>query len=321
MMRGGVDCGPKAMEFDELEITIGGRLDNLGDDRELGRRRSEAGLARAMLARYFSPKVAETLSQGGTSLKPRGEKREASFLFTDLADFTALVESSEPDVIVELLNAYIDGMAQVVFSHDGTVMKVIGDAVQAIFGAPIAQEDHAARAVACALDMDVFAESFRNEWRARGLELGATRIGVNAGDAIVGDFGGEAYFDYSAYGDAVNTAARLEAANKVLGTRICVSRAVAERIDDFAGRPAGALHLPGLSEPIEAFEPLNREAGSNGFHDDYRAAYEKLAAGDPEATPQLAALLATRPTDPLVQFHLRRSLAGASDVLVDLSRK
>ena len=96
-------------------------------------------------------------------------------------------------------------------------------------------------------------------WRDKGVALGATRIGVHAGPAIVGNFGGGRFFDYTAYGDTINIAARLEAANKQLGTRICVSASVAERVEDFRGRPVGDLVLRGRTEPLRAFEPLDLE--------------------------------------------------------------
>ena len=112
------------------------------------------------------------------------------------------------------------------------------------------------RAVACALALDEYAQSFRQRWRRKGIALGVTRIGVHAGPAIVGNFGGGRFFDYTAYGDTINIAARLEAANKQLGTRICVSATLAAKVKDFRGRPVGDLLLRGRTEALRAFEPL-----------------------------------------------------------------
>ncbi|UYV39632.1 adenylate/guanylate cyclase domain-containing protein [Rhodobacteraceae bacterium D3-12] len=220
------------------------------------------------------------------------------------------MEGTDPAIVMRLLNGYLDGVAKIIFSHDGTVMKVIGDAVHAIFGAPVSQKDHAARAVACALDIDDFSEAFRADWIKQGVDLGATRIGINTGDAIIGNFGGESYFDYSAYGDAVNLAARLEAANKVLGTRICISESVVEHIEGFCGRPAGKLNIAGKSEPIMAFEPLRDERAKSEDIAQYRQAYEKMATGDEDAKSAFAALMARMPEDPLVLLHLKRTLGG-----------
>ena len=105
-------------------------------------------------------------------------------------------------------------MTEIVFAHEGTVAKIIGDAIHVLFGAPGDQPDAASRAIACALALDARAEAFRREWNARGVPLGVTRIGVHAGPAIVGNFGGGRLFDYTAYGDTINAAARLEAVNK-----------------------------------------------------------------------------------------------------------
>ena len=135
-----------------------------------------------------------------------------------------------------LLNEYVGGMTDVVFAHEGTVAKIIGDAIQILFNAPGDQPDYATRAIACAHDLDAWAEAFRERWKAKGVNFGATRIGVHAGPALVGNFGGSRFFDYTAYGDTINTAARLETANKFLGTRICVSATVADGAENFRGR-------------------------------------------------------------------------------------
>ena len=136
-------------------------------------------------------------------------------VFTDIAGFTSLAEAIEPTALGVLLNEYVVGMTDIVFAHEGTVAKIIGDALHVLFGAPGDQPDHAARAIACALDLDAFSETFRTRWREKQIALGATRIGVHAGPAIVGNFfGGTRFFDYTAYGDTINIASRLEAANK-----------------------------------------------------------------------------------------------------------
>ncbi len=114
---------------------------------------------------------------------------------------------------------------------------MIGDAIQVLFNAPGDQPDYASRAIACAEALDDWAEAFRERWMRKGVDFGATRIGVHAGAALVGNFGGDRFFDYTAYGDTINTAARLEAANKPLGTRICVSDVAARAAGAFRGRP------------------------------------------------------------------------------------
>jgi adenylate cyclase len=321
MNRGAFDFVTKPIEFDDLEVTILKTLGHLEEFKTLQREKANAELARATLSRYFSPSVVDAMAQDSEQMKPGGERREATFLFTDLTGFTNLVESTEPDIIVQLLNDYIEGIANIVFVNEGTVMKIIGDAVQVTFGAPVAQTDHAARSVKCALEIDKFAEDYRSDWNARGVALGTTRIGVNSGEAIIGNFGGESFFDYTAYGDAVNTAARLENANKALGTRICVSESVVAKIGDFAGRPAGDLLLAGKSQSLATFEPLSPEISASKPMEAYRVAFAQLASGDPVARKSLAALVAELPDDPLTLFHLQRVLGGAVNAIVDLSVK
>jgi adenylate cyclase len=142
----------------------------------------------------------------------------------------------------------------------GTVAKIVGDALHVLFGAPGDQPDHADRAIKCALALDRYAQSFRERWCCgKGIALGVTRIGAHAGPAIVGNFGGGRLFDYTAYGDTINVAARLEAANKQLGTRICVSGTLAAKAAEFRGRPVGDLILRGKGEALHALEPLSVE--------------------------------------------------------------
>jgi adenylate cyclase len=244
--------------------------------------------------------------------------REVATIFTDITGFTSLVETATPEVLGALLNEYVGGMTDVVFAHEGTVAKIIGDAIQVLFNAPGDQPDFATRAVACAHHLDVWAEDFRKRWKVKGVNFGATRIGVHAGPALVGNFGGSRFFDYTAYGDTINTAARLEAANKFLGTRICVSAAVADGTAGFRGRPVGDLLLRGRSEPLRAYEPLAESAFEEPATAQYSDAFAKLEAGDAAATPAFAALLGLHASDALAGFHLRRLLNGAKSACIQL---
>src|SRR5207248_5939435 len=182
------------------------------------------------------------------------------------------------------------------------------------FNAPGDQPDFANRAVACAHDLDIWAQAFRERWKTKAVNFGATRIGVHAGPALVGNFGGSRFFDYTAYGDTINIAARLEAANKFLGTRICVSVTVAKAAENFKGRPVGDLMLRGRSEPLRAFEPLCAEVFTAPAMTQYSQAFAKLEAGDAAAMPAFAALVGLHADDPLAGFHLKRLLNGAKGV-------
>ena len=244
--------------------------------------------------------------------------RDVAIVFTDITGFTTLVETAPPEVLGELLNEYVGGMTEAVFAHEGTVAKVMGDGVQVLFNAPNEQPDYASRAIACAHDLDCWAEEFRKRWKAKGASFGVTRIGVHAGPALVGNFGGSRFFDYTAYGDTINIASRLEAANKFLGTRICVSAVVACAAPNFQGRPVGDLMLRGRSEPLRAFEPLPAAAYKAPEVTQYSEAFAKLEAGDAAAMPAFAALVSLHADDPLAGFHLKRLLNGAKGVRIQL---
>jgi adenylate cyclase len=318
MNRGAFDFLTKPIDFADLEATINKTLRHIETLREARRRQIAAERAHALLSRYFSPNLAERLASDPAAVDLGGQRREITSLFTDMAGFTTIVETLEPDVIAPLLNGYLGEMTDTVFAHGGTVVKIVGDALHVLFGAPADQPDHASRAVACALELDARSRSFVRRWKTNGIVLGATRLGLNAGPAIVGNFGGGRYFDYTAYGDTVNIAARLEAANKQLGTRICVGESVAARDPGFTGRPVGDLLLRGRSEPLRAFEPLSSEEYEAPATQAYLEAFGKLEAGDPSAMPAFAALLGMRGEDQLVSFHLKRLLNGATGVRIML---
>ncbi len=319
MNRGAFDFITKPIDFEDLEITIARTLADLNALREADRQRAAAERARANLARYFSPGLASHLAEHPDILELKGERRELTFLFTDLTGFTPLAETLEAELIVQVMNDYVGGLSRIVFEHGGIVDTVVGDAVHAMFGAPLEQPDHAARGVACALAIDGFAEAFAAEKTARGIPFGATRIGVNSGPAIVGNFGGEVFFHYTAHGDAINTTARLESANKKLGTRICVSATTTERIPGFFGRPVGTLILKGKEAGIGAYEPLNGDSLAGRCATSYLRAFRRLEAGDPRAFQAFATHVGRYADDALATFHLKRLLAGESGVRIALT--
>jgi adenylate cyclase len=318
MNRGAFDFLTKPIDFADLEATINKTLRHIAQLREARRRQIAAETAHALLSRYFSPNLAERLASDPGAVDLGGQRREITSLFTDMTGFTTIVEILEPDIIAPLLNDYLGVMTDIVFAHGGTVVKIVGDALHVLFGAPAEQPDHASRAVACALELDAGSRSFCERWREKGVELGATRLGLDAGPAIVGNFGAGRYFDYTAYGDTVNIAARLEAANKQLGTRICVGERVAARVPGFKGRPVGELLLRGRREPLRAFEPVSEEVYAEPATRAYFDAYAKLEARDPAATAAFAALFGLRSDDQLVSFHLKRLLNGATGVRIAL---
>jgi class 3 adenylate cyclase len=318
MNRGAFDFLTKPIDFGDLETTIDKTIRHVEMMREARRRQLEAERAHASLSRYFSPQIAARLAAEGEGDGMEVHWRDVAAIFTDIAGFTSLVETAAPEVLGTLLNEYVGGMTDVVFAHEGTVAKVIGDAIQILFNAPGDQPDYATRAIACAHDLDAWSEKFRERWKSKGVNFGVTRIGVHAGPALVGNFGGGRFFDYTAYGDTINTTARLETANKFLGTRICASAAVAEAAKGFQGRPVGDLMLRGRSEPLRAYEPLSPAKFEGAVTAQYAEAFAKLEAGDAAAMPAFAALVGQHADDALAGFHLRRLLNGAKGVRMQL---
>src|SRR5580658_5736640 len=181
MNRGAFDFLTKPIDFSDFETTIRKTIAHVVALREARERQAVAERAHASLSRYFSPNLARSLATHADVLVTGGERREIATLFTDIAGFTPLVESLDPRELASLLSGYLEGMTEIAFAHDGTVAKIIGDAIHVLFGAPADQPDAARRAIDCALAMDDWAETFRREWNGRGVPLGVTRIGVHAG--------------------------------------------------------------------------------------------------------------------------------------------
>ena len=272
------------------------------------------------LGRYFSPNLVPRLAENPALFELGGERKELSFVFTDLEGFTTLIEENQPSVVIPVLNEYLDRLIQVVFKHEGTLDKIVGDAIHIIFGAPESQHDHAQRAVLCALELDRVAEHFRLE-KSSTISIGVTRIGVNSGTAIVGNFGGETFFDYTAYGDAINIAARLESANKFFGSRICVSGDTTAQVAQFEGRPVGEIQLKGKSKSITVFQPGSPENQNQSNLGMYLDAYESMRTHQSDTLNQFNALNQQFPEDTLVQFHLSRLQSGESGITIKLEEK
>jgi len=196
---------------------------NVGAADSYRRERRRRERLRRDFARYVPPAVVEALSVAGAAPALHGERRELTLLFSDLAGFTAASEQLAPEAVARALNAYFSRMTQTVHAHGGTVDKFIGDAVMAFWNAPLADPDHASRAVACAQALQADMVVLREAWRGTPFEGLRLRTGVHTGDAAVGHFGSDQRFTYTAVGDAVNTAARLEGANKAFDTTTLVS--------------------------------------------------------------------------------------------------
>jgi class 3 adenylate cyclase/CHASE2 domain-containing sensor protein len=270
---------------------------------------------------YVSPSFVQQLVDDPSKLTLGGERREMTFLFTDIANFTTMSEGLDSRDVGRLLNEYLDGMTSTVQKYDGTVDKFIGDAVFAIFNAPLDVEDHASKAVHCMLDLDTFTEGFRKKMNEEGIPLGLTRIGVNTGVAAVGNFGSHDRFSYTASGDAVNAASRLEGLNKHFGTRLCVGHAARMLCKGVTFRPIGSVILKGKTEALDVWEPLHEQAYGADYLARYEAAFKTASDEAPLAAVLFAKLAAEAPDDPLVHFYLERLNSGETGINIKMTEK
>ena len=292
--------------LDALTLSIGLLLVYLGAS--LARHRAserQHRWVRDAFSRYISPNLVGHLVRHPEQLHLGGERRCCSFVFTDITDFTALMERESPEQVVGMLNDYLEGIIQIAFRHEGTLERIVGDGMAILFSAPLIQPDHKSRALACALEIRRFTRSYTTAQQAAGLPLGRTRIGAHCGEVVVGNFGGATLFDYRALGDAVNVAARLEGLNRYLGTDLCVSEDIRSANPEVPMRTIGDVWLKGKAVPIRLYEPCASTAD-----EDYDAAYALLASEHEQAVEAFERLHSERPDDALVHYQLQRLRAG-----------
>ena len=208
---------------------------------------------RDTFGRYVSPEVARTLLESPEGLRLGGTKRVVTILMSDLRGYTRFAEQGDPAWVMEVLNGYLARMTEIVVEYGGTINEFIGDAVFAIFGAPIAHPDHAERAAAAALAMQRAMAEINAAHVARGLPRFEMGIGVNTGEAVVGNIGSEQRAKYAVVGSAVNVAARVEGAT--VGGQVFLSAATWAHVKELADvMPAVPVEVKGLAEPLMLYE-------------------------------------------------------------------
>ena len=266
--------------------------------------------AQSALGKYLPHDIAAQILRDPTKLTLTGEKRQLYTLFTDIEGFTALSHRLPPERVAGLLNAYLDGMSDIVLDHGGTIDKFVGDAVVAFWGAPIANDDDGERAAAAALiAMIDFTQRFSVEHGDDATQFGRTRAGLHFGEAVVGNFGGEGRLSYTALGDAMNSAARLEGANKWLKSVALISEEARQRSGLDILRPMGRIILSGRATPIVVWEP------AADFDPDARAELGRLwhafDGGESSALDRIEQICLTHDNDAaLAAFACRLREAG-----------
>ncbi len=272
--------------------------------------------AHSALGKYLPKDIASMILKDPERMSLTGERLPIYTMFTDIQGFTSLSHTIPAETTASILNAYLDGMSEIVLQHGGTIDKFVGDAVVAFWGAPISRDDDADRALSATVDMMKFTAEFGQSAPERAL-LGRTRIGLHFGEAIVGNFGGKRRIQYTALGDAMNTAARLEGANKYLKSHALVSdeaRTAMTNQDIF--RPMGRITLSGRATPIVVWEPAPQ------MNNDVRARLVQLwrqyETGSREALQDIEALAAMYDNDVALSAlacRLREAGPGGSFVL------
>ncbi len=267
---------------------------------------------RRLFGMYLAPTVVEEVLAQEKLPELGGETRNITVWFSDLADFTSISESLSPAELVTLINSYFTAITEIIERHGGFVDKYIGDAVVAVFGAPKDDPAHAEKAVRAALAATKWLDAM-NEAGDFGRFRFNTRIGLNSGEALIGNIGSRRRFNYTAMGDTVNLASRLEGVNKVFGTRLLVSEATAAQFGSaVASREVGRVRVKGRNAPIRIFEPLGTDALSErdaqrlrSFDDALRLFYAGRFA---EAAGRFAActLHGARQTDEVARLYAER---------------
>ncbi len=281
--------------------------------------RREKRFIREAWSHYVSPDVVEDMINNPEKMELGGEQMDVSFIFTDIAGFTSMSENMPVEQLSLVLNDYLDRVSAEFVNAGATLDKFVGDAVIGFIGAPIEDKDHPNKAVSLAIAIDKVCCEFREELIAKDIQFGHTRIGVHSGPAIIGNFGGSKFFDYTALGDTVNTAARLEGANKTFNSRICVSAATAERANAHKFRPLGRLLLAGKTKPVEAREPVEAIRIDAVPLEVYRNAYSQLDKGAISSLQTFKRLAKQYPNDYLIKCHLGRLKNGLTSTLIDLT--
>jgi adenylate cyclase len=210
---------------------------------------------------YLNASVVEQMLKDPEKLKLGGEKKDLTVLFSDIRGFTSISEHMTPERLVKFLNEYLTKMTDIVFKYDGLLDKYMGDAIMAIWGAPLDQSDHPLRACYTALEMVEELHLLQHKWATEGMPRLNIGIGINAGPMVVGNMGSERRFDYTVMGDSVNLGSRLEGLNKLYGTNIIISEMTYERVQgEILGRELALVRVKGKDQPVKIYELLSRRA-------------------------------------------------------------
>ena len=217
--------------------------------------KKKAKIVTAIFGKYVSRGVVNNILKGDIGVSLEGRSQEVTVLFSDLRSFTTLSEGLSPVETGRLLNTYFDAMIPIVFDHEGTLDKLIGDAIMAFFGAPGELKDHPVKAAETALKMIERLEALKSEKHVKGIKRLEVGIGLNTGQVTVGNLGSHGFMDYTIIGDTVNLGSRLEGLNKTYGTSIIIGELTARRLDNrFVVRELDRVKVKGKEDAVTIYE-------------------------------------------------------------------
>ena len=267
---------------------------------------------RRTFSQYLSPGVIALIEKDPNEyIRPGGEVKDLTVMFSDIRDFTTLSEGLTPDELVNLLNQYLSAMTDILFRNLGTLDKYIGDAIMAFWGSPFPQQDHAHCACRCALEMIASLEELNRKWEKQGGRRIAIGIGLNTGPVNVGNMGSDKRLAWTVMGDNVNLASRLEGMTKQYRSRVIISESTYDQVaDQFVGREVDRIRVKGKKKPVVIYEllaPISERDAYAALLTKYNAALDVYRSQNwQEATGMFGELLAAYPDDGPTQVLLQR---------------
>jgi adenylate cyclase len=267
---------------------------------------------RKTFSQYLSPGVIGLIEKDPQKyIRPGGEVKDLTVMFSDIRDFTSLSEGLTPDELVHLLNQYLSAMTDILFANLGTLDKYIGDAIMAFWGSPYPQQDHARSACRCALEMVKGLDKLNREWESEGRRPIAIGIGLNTGPVNVGNMGSDKRLAWTVMGDNVNLASRLEGMTKQYRSRVIISEGTYNQVSDqFVAREVDRIRVKGKKQPVVIYELLaplaEREAYADLLTKFNQALTTYRSQNWPEAAEQFSDLLTKYPNDGPTQVLLQR---------------
>lgn len=260
---------------------------------------------------YLTASVITEMLKDPSKLKLGGDKKLLTVLFSDIRGFTTISEQLAPEELVHLLNEYLTVMTDIVFKYDGLLDKYMGDAIMAVYGAPLDQPDHAIRACKTALEMMQALKKLQGKWTEEGRPALNIGVGINSGDMVVGNMGSQMRFDYTVMGDSVNLGSRLEGINKEYGTNIVISEFTHDIVkDELYCRELDAVRVKGKERPVIIYELLSEMKDADPYRQfveifENGLAKYKQALWD-EAIAAFRKVLESRPDDPPAKLYIKR---------------